>query len=87
MFRGGDREQLEALTREVLVGDAGAAGQDGAAGLPNVEIEKSTGFKRPTVLKWRLRYATAGVEGLSDAPQAGPGARDDELAIVVDTDQ
>jgi hypothetical protein len=88
-LREGDRERLEALTR----GKSSSATLAlrartvllAADGLPNVEIEKSTGFTRPTVLKWRRRYSTEGVEGLSDAPRPGREPVIDELAILVDT--
>jgi len=54
-------------------------------GVPNVEIGRRTGLSGPTVLKWRSRYAEAGVEGLKDAPRPGRVPVIDELAVITET--
>ena len=36
------------------------------------QIMGELGCSRPTVGKWRGRYAREGIEGLSDAPRSGP---------------
>lgn len=43
-----------------------------AAGLPNHRIAEDLDVSRPTVLLWRARFTTQGVEGLRhDAPRPG----------------
>ena len=56
-----------------------------SAGVPNVEIGRRTGLSGPTVLKWRSRYAEAGVEGLKDAPRPGRVPVIDELVVITET--
>jgi len=48
--------------------------------LANFEIEKSTGFSAPMVLKWRDRYLLEGFDGLNDAPRPG---REPEIVLYV----
>jgi len=88
-LRDGDRERLAALTRAstapaglvqrarivLLAGD----------GVPNTEIARLTQSSRPTVLKWRDRYAQAGVEGLGDLPRPGRPAEIDEIDVLAET--
>lgn len=89
VLRDGDRERLEALTRGKSVSATTAARARtvllAADGLPNVEIERAVGSTRPTVLKWRKRYAEGGVEALADSPRPGKEPVIDELALVVET--
>jgi transposase len=88
-LRDGDRGALEALTR----GNSSTATLAlrartvllAADGVPNVEIEKITGFSAPTVLKWRDRYAEGGIESLSDVRRPGRDREIDELALIADT--
>src|SRR3954447_8033776 len=41
------------------------------------------GVSRPTVIKWRARFAAAGLEGLDDQPRSGrPKTIDDALIIA-----
>jgi transposase len=42
-----------------------------AEGLTAEQIGEEVGCSRPTVNKWRGRYARAGIEGLADAPRSG----------------
>ncbi|MGY4543030.1 transposase [Arthrobacter sp. UYNi723] len=88
-LRDGDRGALEALTR----GKASTATVAlrartvllAADGMPNIQIEKITGFSAPTVLKWRNRYAEGGIEALSDVQRPGREREIDELALIADT--
>jgi len=41
-------------------------------GLKGSEIAARVGCSKPTVVKWRGRYARSGIEGLRDAPRPGP---------------
>lgn len=45
---------------------------ESALGKTNKEIAELLGVTEPTVGKWRLRYATNGMDGLVDAPRSGP---------------
>ena len=70
-----DRQTLEAWTRsstvsagqrqraEIVLSVAAGAGVSGTA--------RSLGVSRPTVIKWRDRFAVDGVEGLADLPRYG----------------
>lgn len=88
-LRDGDRKRLESLTR----GKSSSATLALRArtvllasdGVPNIEIEKFTGFTRPTVLRWRRRYSIDGIEGLSDVARPGREPEIDELALIADT--
>jgi len=42
-----------------------------AKGLSNLEIAEQLGISRPTVTKWRNRFATFRLEGLLDEPRPG----------------
>jgi len=42
-----------------------------AEGLSNTEIASQVGCSRPTVILWRHRYTTAGLDGLLDKPRSG----------------
>uniref|UniRef100_UPI001BABAC1E helix-turn-helix domain-containing protein n=1 Tax=Pseudarthrobacter albicanus TaxID=2823873 RepID=UPI001BABAC1E len=79
-LRNGDREALEALTRgkssTATLALRARAVLLAADGMPNIQIEKTTGFSAPTVLKWRNRYAEGGIEALSDVQRPG---RDREI--------
>lgn len=89
VLREGDRERLEALTRGKSASATLALRARtvllAADGLANVQIEKSTGFSAPTVLKWRNRYVREGIEGLADAPRPGREPEIDELALIAET--
>ena len=70
-----ERSVLEAWTRRRSTAQAlalrarivlGAAGQ-----LTNAEIAELEGVSRPTVTKWRNRFAERGLEGLLDEPRPG----------------
>ena len=42
-----------------------------AAGLPNAVIARRLGLKDDTVRKWRGRFVTSGLDGLTDRPRSG----------------
>jgi hypothetical protein len=42
-----------------------------AEGLKGEQIAERVGCSKPTVIKWRGRYARCGIEGLLDAPRSG----------------
>ncbi len=56
-----------------------------ADGVANTDIADQTGTSRPTVLKWRGRYAASGVTGLDDDPRPGRAAVIDEVAVLAET--
>ena len=88
-LRDGDRGRLEALTRASTV-SAGLATRArivllAADGVANTDIADLTGTSRPTVLKWRGRYAESGVDGLDDDPRPGRAVVIDEVAVLAET--
>ena len=88
-LRDGDRSRLEALTRAPTM-RAGLATRArivllAADGVANTDIADQTGTSRPTVLKWRGRYAASGVTGLDDDPRPGRAAVIDEVAVLAET--
>jgi DNA invertase Pin-like site-specific DNA recombinase len=42
-----------------------------ADGVPVKEIVERVGVSKPTVIAWKKRYATEGVDGLVDRPKPG----------------
>lgn len=56
-----------------------------ADGLANAEIARLTGSSRPTVLAWRNRYATGGLDALRDRPRSGRPTKVDEIQVVAST--
>lgn len=52
---------------------------------PNREIADRVGVSRPTVNKWRSRYAESGMAGLADEPRPGPERQLDQRDIVAKT--
>jgi len=85
----GDRARLEAITRSSTV-PAGLAQRArvvllAADGVPNTEIAERMRCSRPTVVKWRGRYAEAGIDGLDDLPRPGRRAQIDEIDVVAET--
>ena len=84
-----DRAALEALTRSrtapagqverarIVLAVADGAGTTGAAEL--------VGVTRPTVIKWRDRFAAHGLAGLDDEPRSGRPKTIDDAAILAAT--
>ncbi|MGK2882340.1 MAG: helix-turn-helix domain-containing protein [Mycobacterium sp.] len=56
-----------------------------ADGVANTDIADLTGTSRPTVLKWRGRYADSGIAGLDDDPRPGRAPVIDEIAVLAET--
>jgi transposase len=88
-LRDGDRARLEAIVRASTV-PSGVARRArivllASDGVPNTEIADRMGTSRPTVLKWRDRYAEAGVEGLVDLARPGRRAEIDEVEVLAET--
>ncbi|MGB8200590.1 MAG: helix-turn-helix domain-containing protein [Pseudonocardiaceae bacterium] len=88
-LREGDRGRLEALVRSASAQPSLAQRARmvlmSAEGLTNTEIARLTGSTRPTVLSWRNRYATGGINALRDLPRSGRPAVVDELEVVAAT--
>lgn len=88
-LREGDRGRLEALARSVSARPSVARRARivlmSAEGLTNTEIARRTGSTRPTVISWRNRYATGGINALGDLPRSGRPAVVDELEVVATT--
>jgi transposase len=70
-----DRSELERIVRavsaEVRMVERARIVLCAAEGLKGEEIAERLGCSLPTVVKWRGRYARAGLEGLRDAPRSG----------------
>ncbi|MGH3864767.1 MAG: helix-turn-helix domain-containing protein [Pseudonocardiaceae bacterium] len=85
----GDRGRLEALVRSASARPSLAQRARivlmSAEGLPNTEIARVTGTTRPTVISWRNRYASGGINALGDLPRSGRPAVVDELEVVATT--
>jgi len=84
-----DRATLESWTRsstvsagqreraEIVLAVAGGAGVSGTA--------RTLGVSRPTVIKWRDRFARDGVDGLADLPRSGRPKTIDDAQIIAAT--
>ncbi len=88
-LREGDRGRLEAMARSASARPSLAQRARivlmSAEGLTNTEIARRTGATRPTVLNWRQRYATGGINALGDLPRSGRPPVVDELEVVSTT--
>ena len=81
--------QLTAITRSGSV-RAGLAQRArivllAADGMQNAEIAERVGVSRPTVNRWRARYARAGIDGLVDEDRPGRPREVDRATIVAAT--
>jgi transposase len=84
-----DRATLKSWTRsstvsagrreraEIVLAVAGGAGISGAA--------RTLGVSRPTVIKWRERFAADGIAGLGDLPRSGRPKTIDDAQIIAAT--
>ncbi len=84
-----DRETLKGWTRASTV-SAGLAMRAkivlaGAQGEGTSAIARRLGVSRPTVILWRRRYASEGLDGLVDAPRSGRPKEVDEAKILAKT--
>ena len=89
VLREGDRDELTRLTRSSSV-RAGLAQRArivllAAQGESNTAIADRVGVTRPTVIGWRERYETAGLDGLADKPRSGRPRTVDHAKIVAAT--
>ncbi len=87
--RGKDKKRLREWARSTAI-RAGLAQRArivllAGEGISNTEIARRVGVSRPTVLAWRERYLTGGVNALVDRPRSGRPARIDEIDVVVST--
>jgi transposase len=75
VLSGDERAQLEAWTRRRTSAQALAQRSRivllAAEGAKNVEIARQLGVSRPTVTKWRSRFAEHRLDGLTDEPRPG----------------
>jgi Winged helix-turn helix len=84
-----DRAALESWTRSSAV----SAGQREraeivlaiASGAGVSDASRTLGVSRPTVIKWRDRFASDGVDGLADRPRSGRPKTIDDAQIIVAT--
>ena len=56
-----------------------------AGGAGTSEAARSLGLTRPTVIKWRDRFARHGIAGLDDEPRSGRPKTIDDAAIIAAT--
>jgi transposase len=85
----GDREVLEGWLRSPSL-RAGLAQRArivllAADGVGTGEIVHRVGVSKPSVIRWKRRYASAGVAGLDDRPKSGRPATIDPMVIVLAT--
>ena len=85
-LREGDRQELVALTRASSA-PAGLVQRArivllAADGISNTEIASWVGVSRPTVISWRARYDSSGIDGLSDRGRSGRPRRVDHGEII-----
>ncbi len=84
-----DRSTLTTWTRSSTV-SAGRAERAAivlacAAGSGTSETARHLGLSRPTVIKWRNRFAEHGLAGLDDEPRSGRPKSVDDAAIIAAT--
>ncbi|MDQ4094408.1 MAG: helix-turn-helix domain-containing protein [Actinomycetota bacterium] len=88
-LREGDRGRLEALARSTSVRASVAHRARlvlmSADGLTNTEIARQTKSTRQTVISWRNRYASGGINALGDLPRSGRPVVVDEFKVVATT--
>src|SRR4051794_17557875 len=88
-LRSGDRELLGSWGRSSSV-RAGLAQRARivllvADGVSNTEIAERVGVARQTVISWRERYATSGIDGLVDEHRTGRPRTVDRAKILAAT--
>ena len=89
ILRDGDRGRLEALARSTSVRASVAHRARivlmAAEGRTNTEIARQTKSTRQTVISWRSRYASGGLNALGDLPRSGRPIVVDEFEVVATT--
>ena len=91
VLRPGDEPKLTALVRSSKAA-AGVVQRArivllAAEGLPNAETARLIGVSRPTVIQWRERHSTGGVNALGDLERSGRPPVIDDAAVVIATQQ
>jgi transposase len=86
ILRDGDEARFGSWTRSSTV-SAGRAQRArilllAAGGVSNTGISQRVGVTRQTVVSWRARYESDGLDGLADAPRSGRPRRLDHAKIV-----
>ena len=89
LLRAGDRQKLERLVRSTTA-SSGLAGRArvvllASEGVANYEIAARVGMSRPTVNRWRVRYAELGMAGLGDQKRSGRPRTVDQAKIIAAT--
>lgn len=56
-----------------------------AAGGGTTAVARQLGVSRPTVIKWRGRYAESGIAGLDDEPRSGRPKTIDDAGVLAAT--
>jgi transposase len=89
VLRVGDKPRLEQLVRSTTA-PAGLAGRArvvllASDGVANYEIAALVGMSRPTVNRWRSRYAAFGMAGLKDVQRPGRPRTVDQAKIITET--
>ncbi len=89
LLRVGDRPKLEQLVRSTSA-PAGLVSRArvvllASDGMANQDIAAQVGMSRPTVNRWRARYAESGLAGLADEKRPGRPRRVDRAKIITAT--
>ena len=86
LLRTGDQQKLQKLVRSRTTGSGLAARARvvllASDGVPNYEIAELVGMSRPTVNRWRSRYAERGIAGLADEKRPGRPKTVDEAKVI-----
>jgi len=89
VLKAGDQERLEAVLRASTASVSSVLRARivllAAQGLANAEIARRVEVSGPTVLTWRTRYRTGGLEALTDLPRSGRPATHDEVTVLAAT--
>ena len=89
LLRTGDKVKLEQWVRSTSI-PAGLASRArlvllAAEGVANQNIAVQVGMSRPTVNRWRARYARSGMAGLADLKRPGRPRTVDQSKIITET--
>ena len=89
LLRTGDKVKLEQWVRSTSI-PAGLVSRArlvllAAEGVANQNIAVQVGMSRPTVNRWRARYARSGMAGLADLKRPGRPRTVDQSKIITET--
>jgi transposase len=89
LLRVGDKPKLEQLVRSTTA-PAGVVSRArlvllASDGVANQDIAVQVGMSRPTVNRWRARYAESGIAGLADERRPGRPRQVDRATIITAT--